>query len=104
MTSPGAGNDFEAWSYGAGIALPDFGKRGNVLGIFGGAQPYARGRVVPGVVTASGEVPFQVEGFYKYRLSDNISVTPGVIWLRSPGQNDAADNAFIGTLRTTFTF
>jgi hypothetical protein len=104
LTSPGAGNDFEAWSYGAGLALPDFGKRGNVLGIFGGAQPYARGRVVPGVANAGGDVPFQVEGFYKYRVSDNISVTPGVIWLKSPGQNDAGDNAFIGTLRTTFTF
>ena len=24
-------------AYGAGVALPDFGKKGNVLGIFGGA-------------------------------------------------------------------
>ncbi|MBW4563793.1 MAG: iron uptake porin [Mojavia pulchra JT2-VF2] len=102
LTSPGAANDFEAWSYGAGIALPDFGKRGNVLGIFGGAQPYALGRTVPGAT--GGNTPIQVEGFYKYRVSDNISVTPGVIWLRSPGQNDADENAFIGTLRTTFTF
>jgi hypothetical protein len=104
LTSPGAGNDFEAWSYGAGIALPDFGKRGNVLGIFGGAQPYARGRVVPDGVADSGSVPYQVEGFYKYRVSDNISVTPGVIWLSAPGQSDAGDDVFIGTLRTTFTF
>ncbi|BAZ01461.1 S-layer region-like protein [Tolypothrix tenuis PCC 7101] len=99
----GAGDDFEAWSYGGGIALPDFGKRGNVLGIFAGAEPYARNRVTPGGYSG-GNAPIHVEGFYKYRVSDNISVTPGVIWLRAPGQNNAEENAFIGTLRTTFTF
>ena len=51
-----------------------------------------------------GDVPYQIEGFYKYRVSDNISITPGVIWLTSPGQNSDNDDAIIGTLRTTFTF
>jgi carbohydrate-selective porin OprB len=49
-------------------------------------------------------MPYQVEGFYKYRVSDNISVTPGVIWLPAVGQNSNSQDAFIGTLRTTFTF
>jgi hypothetical protein len=88
----------EAWSYGLGVALPDFGKPGNVLGIFGGAQPYSLG------AGRGGETPFQVEGFYKYRLSDNISITPGVIWVTSPGQTNNSNDAFIGTLRTTFSF
>ncbi|HLO86655.1 MAG TPA: iron uptake porin [Nostocaceae cyanobacterium] len=100
VTGFGSGDDFEAWSYGAGIALPDFGKRGNVLGIFAGAEPYARGRQG----FTGREVPYHVEGFYKYALSDNISITPGVIWLTSPGQNNNTDDAIIGTLRTTFTF
>ncbi|AFY46372.1 carbohydrate-selective porin [Nostoc sp. PCC 7524] len=95
----GANDSSEVWSYGAGIALPDFGKRGNVLGIFAGAQPYARGREA-----GLNKVPYQVEGFYKYRVSDNISITPGIIWLTNPGQNGNADDAIIGTLRTTFTF
>jgi Carbohydrate-selective porin, OprB family/S-layer homology domain len=102
VNQAGTGNDFEAWSYGGGVSLPDFGKRGNVLGIFAGAEPYARGRAIPGLT--GGTTPIHVEGFYKYRVSDNISVTPGIIWLRAPGQNDAEENAFIGTLRTTFTF
>jgi hypothetical protein len=99
VTGFGSGDDFEAWSYGLGIALPDFGKQGNVLGIYAGAEPYARGRVA-----GSNQVPYHIEGFYKYRLSDNISITPGVIWLTAPGQNNNNDDAFIGTLRTTFTF
>jgi carbohydrate-selective porin OprB len=47
---------------------------------------------------------YHVEGFYKFQLSDNISVTPGVIWVTNPNQNDRNDDIIIGTLRTTFTF
>ncbi|MEH2299814.1 MAG: iron uptake porin [Nostoc sp.] len=100
VTGFGANDDYEAWSYGLGVALPDFGKKGNVLGIFAGAEPYAFNR--PGF--AGNDIPYHFEGFYKYRVSDNVSITPGVIWLTSPGQNSANDDAFIGTLRTTFTF
>ncbi|MFK0734143.1 MAG: iron uptake porin [Gloeotrichia echinulata GP01] len=96
-------NKYEAWSYGAGVALPDFGKKGNVLGIFAGAEPYALNRRAGSGVNDS-KVSYHIEGFYKYRLSDNISVTPGVIWLTAPGQSNNTDNAIIGTLRTTFTF
>jgi hypothetical protein len=97
VTGFGANDDKEAWSYGVGLALPDFGKKGNVLGIFGGAQPYS-------IEGTTREIPYQVEGFYKYRVSDNVSVTPGVIWVTSPGQNTDNNDAFIGTLRTTFSF
>ncbi|WP_375469981.1 iron uptake porin [uncultured Nostoc sp.] len=100
VTGFGANDDYEAWSYGLGVALPDFGKKGNVLGIFAGAEPYAFNR--PGF--AGNDIPYHFEGFYKYRVSDNVSITPGVIWLTSPGQNSDNDDAFIGTLRTTFTF
>ncbi|MBN3907627.1 MAG: iron uptake porin [Nostoc sp. NMS1] len=102
VTGFGANDDYEAWSYGLGVALPDFGKKGNVLGIFAGAEPYSRNRAV--FAGTGNDVPYHFEGFYKYRVSDNISVTPGVIWLTSPGQNSANDDAIIGTLRTTFTF
>ncbi|MBW4593314.1 MAG: iron uptake porin [Brasilonema angustatum HA4187-MV1] len=99
VTGFGRNDDYEAWSYGLGVALPDFGKKGNVLGVFGGAQPYALGRVA-----GANAIPYQIEGFYKYRVSDNVSITPGVIYQMSPGQNSNNADAFIGTLRTTFTF
>ncbi|MEA5599104.1 iron uptake porin [Rivularia sp. UHCC 0363] len=98
-----SGDDFEAWSWGAGIALPDFGGKGNVLGFFGGAQPYSLNRnLVAGANDSS--VPYQVEGFYKYRVNDNVSITPGVIYQTSSGQDSNSNDVFIGTLRTTFTF
>ncbi|MGH8002133.1 MAG: iron uptake porin [Brasilonema sp.] len=98
VTGFGSNDDYEAWGYGVGVALPDFGRKGNVLGLFAGAEPYALGRA------GASDVPYHVEGFYKYRVSDNVSITPGVIYLTSPGQNSDNDDAFIGTLRTTFTF
>ncbi|MBD1892615.1 iron uptake porin [Coleofasciculus sp. FACHB-SPT9] len=97
--------DGEIWSYGLGVAFPDLGKRGNVLGIFAGAQPYLGSLELDGKRTPVGkDRPYHIEAFYKYQLTENISVTPGVIWLTAPGQTEANDDAVIGTLRTTFSF
>lgn len=87
----------DIWTYGAGLALPDFGKKGNLLGFMAGAEPY-RGDA------ANNSIPLHFEGFYKYQLNDNISITPGVIWIVNPGQTDSNDDVVIGTVRTTFTF
>lgn len=97
--------DAEIWSYGLGVAIPNFGREGNVLGLFAGAEPHVRSLEAPGPDPRfSRDIPWHIEGFYKLQLSDNISVTPGVIWLMSPNQSEDNDDIFIGTLRTTFTF
>ncbi len=94
----------DIWTFGGGVALPDFGKEGNLLGVFAGVQPTLRNLDVPGNPNFSRDYGVHVEGFYRYQLTDNISVTPGVIWLSAPGQDDNNDDAIIGTLRTTFNF
>ena len=99
----GRGNG-DIWTFGGGVALPDFGKEGNLLGVFAGVQPTLRNLDVPGNPNFSRDYGVHVEGFYRYQLTDNISVTPGVIWLSAPGQDDNNDDAIIGTLRTTFNF
>ncbi|MEW6494391.1 MAG: iron uptake porin [Cyanobacteriota bacterium] len=96
----------DIWSYGGGLAFSDFGSPGSVLGLFAGVEPTLRG-LSTGVRPDGGfarDNVWHFEGFYKYKLNNNISVTPGVIWITAPGQNDANDDAIIGTLRTTFTF
>ncbi|PSB03584.1 iron uptake porin [Merismopedia glauca] len=97
----------EVWSYGVGLALPDFGKEGNLLGIYVGVEPTLKGFTANGNaqnVVGGRDNAYHIEGFYKYQLTDNISITPGVIWLSSPGQNSNNDDAIIGTIRTTFSF
>ena len=103
----GTKGDADIWYYGAGIALPNFGKEGNVLGIFAGVEPTLRGLTVNGNRVGLGpnnKTGYHIEGFYKYQLTDNISLTPGVIYLTNPGQSDANPDMVIGTLRTTMTF
>ncbi len=47
---------------------------------------------------------FHIEAFYRIQLNDNISVTPGLIWLTAPNHDDRNPDAFIGVIRTSFTF
>lgn len=87
-------DDNDIWSYGLGLAFPDLGKEGNLGGIIAGVEPYAE----------SEDNPIHLEGFYKYQLNDNVSVTPGLIYIIAPNGNADDDDAVIGVLRTTFTF
>jgi Carbohydrate-selective porin, OprB family/S-layer homology domain len=88
--------DAEIWSYGAGLSLPDLGKEGNLAAVFVGAEPYNG--------TANQDVPLHIEGLYKYQFNDNVSITPGVVYLISPNGSEDDEDALIGALRTTFTF
>ena len=70
-----------------------------------GAEPYLDDLDLDiGNADFPDDIPLHVEAFYKYKVTDNISITPGVVWLVSPNQNDDNDSIFIGALRTTFTF
>ncbi len=102
--SPGK-DSADIWYYGLGIALPDFGGPGNLLGLMAGAEPYVGGFNGNSSGSAGADdTPLHVEAFYRYQLNDNISITPGVIWLSAPLGVDDADDAFVGVLRTTFSF
>jgi hypothetical protein len=98
-------NARDMWTYGLGVAFPDFGKKGNLLGFMAGAEPYVGNPTsVQRAAGVRNDIPLHIEGFYKYQLNDNISITPGLIWVINPGQNDNNDDVIIGTVRTTFTF
>lgn len=90
-------------TYALTFAFPDLGKEGNLLGLVVGAEPY--------LTEMSGDsqdfdvdVPLHLEAFYQHQIGDHIFVTPGIIWLTAPNQDQDNGSAFIGTLRTTFIF
>jgi carbohydrate-selective porin OprB len=66
----------------------------------------------PKVTRASTQLNFledrdtslHVEGFYQLQLTDNIAITPGIIWLTAPDHNSANNDIVIGVIRTTFIF
>ena len=45
-----------------------------------------------------------LELFYRYQLSKNISITPGVYWVFNPEGASANPTATVGLIRTTFSF
>ncbi|MEH2200731.1 hypothetical protein CDG77_07285 [Nostoc sp. 'Peltigera membranacea cyanobiont' 213] len=99
--------DAEIWNYAVTLAFPDLGKTGNIAGIIVGMEPKVTS--VSSSLSNAGinkdpDTSYHIEGFYQYKLSDNISITPGVIWLTAPDHNNQNDDIVIGTVRTTFTF
>ena len=96
--------DADVWTYAVSFIFPDLGKIGNLGGIVLGAQPTLRSLDIPGSQSFSRDWAYHVEGFYKFQANDNISITPGFIWVPAPNQDKNNSDIFIGTLRTTFTF
>ncbi|MGD1912014.1 MAG: iron uptake porin [Rivularia sp. (in: cyanobacteria)] len=97
------GDDAEIWNYAVALVFPDLGKKGSLAAIIAGAEPYA-GDISPRPADFTNDTPIHVEALYRYPINDNISITPGIIWLQSPNQDDNNEDVFIGALRTTFTF
>ncbi|MBV6626694.1 MAG: iron uptake porin [Rivularia sp. (in: Bacteria)] len=99
----GGSGDAEIWNYALALVFPDLGKKGGLGAIIAGAEPYA-GDISPRPANFENDTPLHIEAMYRYPINDNISITPGVIWLKSPNQNEDNEDVFIGALRTTFTF
>ncbi|QKD84434.1 iron uptake porin [Thermoleptolyngbya sichuanensis A183] len=98
----------DIWYYGLGLAFPDLFGAGNLGGIMVGVEPYLtglRGQYTLASLELENDTSLHIEAFYRIRVTDNISITPGVIVVTAPEQNrDLFDAFVIGTLRTTFQF
>ncbi len=105
----GTGNA-DVWTYAATLAIKDLARQGSLLGLVVGMEPKLTGSdttvgaLLPGKRRADPDTGLHIEAFYRFPLTKNISITPGLIWLTAPGHNDDNDDIVIGTLRTTFTF
>ncbi|MGF1537033.1 MAG: iron uptake porin [Elainellaceae cyanobacterium] len=95
--------DGEIWYYGLGLAFPDLFEEGNLGGFTVGVEPYLAGESVESFAIVN-DTSVHVEAFYRYQVTDNIAITPGLIWITAPDQNQANDDFVVGTLRTTFRF
>ena len=99
--------DADIYNYAAALVVSDILKEGSLAALIVGAEPYLASIDADADgddEDISNDVPIHVEGFYKYQLNDNISVTPGIVWLPTPNQDGDNSDVFIGALRTTFSF
>ncbi len=91
-------------NYALTFAFPDLGKRGNLLGFVVGAEPYLTNFKGGNPQPFKNDIPFHLEAFYRYQISDRISLAPGVIVLTAPNQNASNGVDVIGNLRMNFMF
>ena len=103
----GDNGDGDIWNYAGALVVSDLVKEGSMAALIVGAEPYLTSIDADGDgndENITNDVPIHIEALYKYQLNDNISITPGLIWLTTPNQDSNNDDIFIGALRTTFTF
>lgn len=102
-----AGGSRQIWNWAVTAASPDLGGKGNLAGLIVGQEPRVTASSIDpatGTNTTDTKAGLHIEGFYQLRLSDNLSITPGIIYLTAPNQDANSTGAVIGALRTTFTF
>jgi hypothetical protein len=101
--------DAEVWDWGAGLAFPDLFQKGSLGGIFVGMEPKLTSlspnvNLGAGYGVADKDTSLHFEGFYQYKINDNIAITPGVIWITAPDFNASNPDSVVVWLRTTFLF
>jgi carbohydrate-selective porin OprB len=90
-------------TYQASLGFSDpFGRKGDLLAFLVGQPPKLN---VGGLIERADEGrSLHYEAFYRFRVSDRVSVTPGFFVVTDPGHIKENKNIFVGTLRTTFNF
>ena len=113
-----AGGNASMSNYAVSLAFPDFGQKGNALAFVVGIPPKLNTRNATGLgaANATGVNPttgvsignpntsYHIEALYRVKVSDNLSITPGLILITNPEHNSANPTEYVGTVRSTFRF
>jgi len=97
----------DIWNWAVTFAFPDAFKEGNLAGIIVGMQPWVANSTVAiadGFSAKNSDISMHLEGFYQYAINNNISITPGILVITSPNNDNRNAPLVMGTIRTTFTF
>ena len=97
----------DTWTGAVTLAVTDLITEGSLAGIIVGVEPKVTssdGIDLEDRDSTDSDTSFHVEALYQLAVSDNIAITPGVIWLTAPDHNDDNDDVVVGVVRTTFKF
>ena len=107
-TQENGGGKADIWNYALTLAAKDFGAKGSTLGFVFGMQPKVTSNtgLINGAPTnrVDRDTSLHIETFYKYKVSDNLFITPGILMLTNPEHNSRNPTEYLGTIRTTFAF
>ncbi|MDJ0800351.1 MAG: iron uptake porin [Calothrix sp. MO_167.B12] len=93
----------DIWNWAVTLGFPDLGKKGNLAGLIVGMEPKVTSSSI-NEIDEDSDTSLHLEAFYQYQVTDNIAITPGVIWLTAPDHNSNNDDIVMGVIRTTFSF
>lgn len=91
------------------MGFPDLGKEGSLGGLLFGQSPKVTSSDVREIGFGNrsridSDTSYHLEAFYRYRLTNNIEITPGILAIFNPEHNSNNDTEYVGTIRTTFIF
>ena len=95
------------YSWFVGLQWSDVGMKGNALGMAIGTsgQDQLGGPTTRGIVTDNGESNLAYELWYKFQVTDNISVTPAFFWIENAASaTTSGDDTYGALVKTTFKF
>jgi Carbohydrate-selective porin, OprB family/S-layer homology domain len=101
-SEPYKGSRASILTWATTLAVNDVGGDGNMLGLVFGQPP----KVISSDVAdrKDPDTALHFEAFYRYRLTDNLFITPGFFVIFNPEHNAGNDPVYVGTIRKTFLF
>lgn len=101
--------DGNAMDWAVGLAFPDLGKEGSLGGLFVGMAPKLTSLsnnvdLGAGLGQADKDTSLHIEGFYQYKITDKIDITPGFIWVTAPDSNANNPDSLFAWIRTVYRF
>jgi hypothetical protein len=103
----------EVWDYRLNGIFYDVLKKGNLAGFVVGIQPRLTGTSNSALAEALGfqdgqrhdlSTGWHIETFYTHRLTDNISITPGIFWLTAPNHDARNPGVIVSAIRFSFEY
>jgi Carbohydrate-selective porin, OprB family len=94
----------DLWNYAGTLAFKNVGGKGSTLGFVVGMPPKLTSNSGATAARVDPATSLHLEAFYKYKLSDNLFITPGILMLTNPEHNSNNPTEYLGTIRTTFNF
>ena len=92
---------FTSWN--ATLSGKDLFSEGDLAALSFG-QPLFTSSVIGSGTASPNGTPYQLEALYRFRVSKNISITPGVFFVFNQGSDSVNGTATVGVVRTTFSF
>ncbi len=96
-----ASTNFSSWL--VGLHFNDVLTSGSTAGLVFG-QPLTRVATGGRAVAPEDTKPYQLEGYFNFKVSDHISITPGLFIIFNPEGFGRNPTTYVPVVRTTFTF